>query len=252
MPITIGAGWNIGPGFAISSTSTSTGIVTANLALSLDAGNPASYSGTGSTWYDLSGNGNNLTLQNSPVWNSSGYFTLNGTNQYALLNSPPANLINWYSSGFSVCYWVYANTFVTAGTGGAGGGIGNSNATDNINYLTFGTYNLGVSGGVPSIYYYNGSQSYGSATIYIPPPPPAVWTHLAFVQSGGVVTYYVNSVAAGTTTISGTPQSNAAYPLTFGAQANSYLDGRIYAAQIYTAALTAGQVLQNYTAQNRF
>jgi hypothetical protein len=247
-----GNGITIGPGVSITNPSSAPTIVTAGLQLSLDAGNPASYPGTGTIWYDLSGNGNNLTLQNSPTWNPAGYFTLNGTNQYALLNSPPTNLINWYTSNFSVCYWVYANSFTTAGTGGAGSGIGNSNATDNTNYWTFGTYNLGVSGGVPSIYYYNGSQQYGSATIYIPPPPPAVWTHLAFVQTGGVVTYYVNTVAAGTTTISGTPQSNAAYPLTFGAQANSYLNGRIYAAQIYTAALSPAQILQHYNAQQRF
>ena len=37
-------------------------IVTDGLIFNLDAGNPASYSGTGSTWYDLSGNGRNATF----------------------------------------------------------------------------------------------------------------------------------------------------------------------------------------------
>lgn len=37
-------------------------IVTDGLLFNLDAGNPASYPGTGSTWYDLSGNGRNATL----------------------------------------------------------------------------------------------------------------------------------------------------------------------------------------------
>jgi hypothetical protein len=37
-------------------------IITNGLVLNLDAGNPASYSGSGTTWTDLSGNGNNGTL----------------------------------------------------------------------------------------------------------------------------------------------------------------------------------------------
>lgn len=37
-------------------------IVTSGLVLSLDASNPRSYPGTGSTWYDVSGTGNNGTM----------------------------------------------------------------------------------------------------------------------------------------------------------------------------------------------
>ena len=49
-----------------------------DLILSLDAGNTASYSGTGATWYDLSGLGNDATLTGSTPWTSDGaqsYFT---------------------------------------------------------------------------------------------------------------------------------------------------------------------------------
>jgi len=48
-------------------------IVQDGLVLYLDAGNPASYPGTGNTWFDLSGNGNNGTLVNGV-----GYNTANG------------------------------------------------------------------------------------------------------------------------------------------------------------------------------
>ena len=41
----------------------SSSIVTSGLVLNLDAGNTASYPGSGTTWTDLSGNGNN--------WNSN-------------------------------------------------------------------------------------------------------------------------------------------------------------------------------------
>ena len=44
-------------------------IVTSGLVLNLDAGNTASYPGTGTTWTDLSGNGNNGTLVNGVGYN---------------------------------------------------------------------------------------------------------------------------------------------------------------------------------------
>lgn len=63
------------------------GVVEYGLKTYLDAGNASSYGGSGTTWYDLSGNGNNGTLVNSPSFTSgdSGYFQLNGTNQYIRL-----------------------------------------------------------------------------------------------------------------------------------------------------------------------
>ena len=56
-------------------------IVTSGLVLCLDAANPRSYSGTGTTWTDLSGNGYNGTLVNSPTF-SQGVFTFNGSTNY--------------------------------------------------------------------------------------------------------------------------------------------------------------------------
>lgn len=50
------------------------GIVTDGLVLNLDAGVNASYPGTGSTWFDLSGNNLNFTMVGAPTWNSIGYF----------------------------------------------------------------------------------------------------------------------------------------------------------------------------------
>jgi hypothetical protein len=48
-------------------------IPTQNLFLHLDATNPRSYSGTGSTWYDISGNNNHGTIVNSPVHNGKSF-----------------------------------------------------------------------------------------------------------------------------------------------------------------------------------
>lgn len=54
----------------------------------LDAYSRISYSGSGSTWYDLSGNNNNFTLYNTPTF-SNNALTFNGTNQYGSIASLP-------------------------------------------------------------------------------------------------------------------------------------------------------------------
>jgi hypothetical protein len=71
-------------------------IVTSGLIIYLDAANTNSYPGTGTTWYDLSGNNNNATLVNSPTL-SGQVFQFNGTNQYATVSS-----INLASSNYTV------------------------------------------------------------------------------------------------------------------------------------------------------
>ena len=43
-----------------------------NLVCAYDAANYRSYPGSGTTWFDLSGNGYNLTLNSAGIWNSNG------------------------------------------------------------------------------------------------------------------------------------------------------------------------------------
>lgn len=64
--------------------------VSTNLVLHLDAGNSSSYPGSGTTWTDLSGSGNNGTLVNNVVYNSAGYLTFSGV----VTNSPYVNIPN--------------------------------------------------------------------------------------------------------------------------------------------------------------
>jgi len=75
-----------------------TSIVTSGLVLYLDAGNASSYSGTGTTWTDLSGNGNNGTLINGPTFNSAngGSIVFDGSNDYIQFSTVSAQ---------TVCFW---------------------------------------------------------------------------------------------------------------------------------------------------
>jgi len=74
------------------------GIVTAGLNLYLDAANPASYPGTGTSWFDLSANAYTTTLVGSPTFNST-YFTFDGTTEYVDTNQSLA------AESFSVGAW---------------------------------------------------------------------------------------------------------------------------------------------------
>jgi len=67
----------------------------------LDAGNSGSYSGSGTSWVDLSGTGNTATLYNSPSYSTtnSGYLNFNGSNQYAQFPSGMAD----FTTGITVC-----------------------------------------------------------------------------------------------------------------------------------------------------
>jgi hypothetical protein len=74
------------------------GIVTDSLQLYLDAADPASYPGSGTTWTDLSTNAYATTLVGAPAFNST-YFTFDGTTEYVDTNQSLA------SESFSVGAW---------------------------------------------------------------------------------------------------------------------------------------------------
>ncbi|PWH10020.1 hypothetical protein DEJ39_08460, partial [Bacteroidetes bacterium SCGC AAA795-G10] len=75
------------------------------LLLHLDSGSPDSFSGSGNTWNDLSGNSYNGTLINSPSFtnDNGGMINLNGSTQWIQLNSFAGVLSN--NSSYTVSIW---------------------------------------------------------------------------------------------------------------------------------------------------
>ena len=86
MPINLNG--NIISSTSITGSTFSNSIITDGLVVHLDAGNKNSYSGSGATWTDLTGNGYNATLINSVGYssNSGGMLTFNGSTQVATVN----------------------------------------------------------------------------------------------------------------------------------------------------------------------
>lgn len=120
-------------------------IIRDGLVLCLDAANPRSYPGTGTTWFDLSGNNNHFTIFNSPTYSLS-RFTFDGVNDYMrstnTINLSSTNAIT-VDVGFKVptvttnvmVFEFTANWNTNAGAFGAftnsNGGLASSPTTDN-------------------------------------------------------------------------------------------------------------------------
>ena len=101
-------------------------IVRDGLVLCLDAKDPNSYPGTGSTWYDLTTNQQNGTI-NSATHNSAGYFDFDGTDDVV-----GPNTFDYDDSGgaFTVCAWLNPDTFTSSNSY-----LAVINRTDNSNHV---------------------------------------------------------------------------------------------------------------------
>jgi hypothetical protein len=80
-------------------------IVTDGLVLHLDAGRAESFGGDGTTWRDLSGNGNNGTLVNGVGFSAEegGSLIFDGTNDYVQIS----NNVSPGTGDFAISVWVY-------------------------------------------------------------------------------------------------------------------------------------------------
>jgi len=85
-----------------------TSIILTNLQLWLDAGNTSSYSGSGTSWNDLSGNGRTGTLVNSPAYTSGtgGYFSF-GSGASQRTSFTYQTPIQSAATAFTWNIWVY-------------------------------------------------------------------------------------------------------------------------------------------------
>ena len=105
-------------------------IVEDGLVVHLDAANEKSYDGT-STWKDLVAE-RNMVLYGSPTFNTSGFLSFNGVNQYGL----QTNEYN-FSSSVDYCFevWFKMRTLPTAQYGDNGHIWGGQNGNNLVLYL---------------------------------------------------------------------------------------------------------------------
>ena len=208
------------------------GIVTDGLAIILDAGFTPSYPKNGTTWYDLSGNGNDGTLTNGPTFDTGdgGSIEFDGTNDE--VTYPSTN-----SADHSVEVWFNANDLI-----GTQALIGE------------GAYYRLYLVGSTSLYWWNRAGTGGSITSisYSSTFSTAQWYHAVGVtESGSERKLFLNGieVASESTAINfGTGSTNGSIANGFP-NASLFFHGKIAGAKKYNRALSASEVLQNFNAQ---
>jgi len=215
-------------------------INTNGLILHLDAGNTASYPGSGSTWTDLSGNGYNGTLTNGPTFNSAngGSIVFDGTDDYVLV---PNNLT--FSTFMTVDIWFRSIK-------GTRHHIINVNSSSTANSFNF---NLNDNGYTLWVYW-NGSGT-NSLRYTTPSLSDGVIRNLTFVHDNTINNIYINGILLGGASVTGTQTfTNVSGSIYIGAADNQhYTQGNVYNTRIYTRALSDKEVFQNYYAlKSRF
>jgi hypothetical protein len=201
------------------------------LVLALDAGNTKSYPGSGTTWTDLSGNGNTGTLVNGVGYNSGnlGSLVFDGTNDYITSTFST-------TSGQAVTYtgWLYSTETTTTSRNFVDSAIGR-----------------------PMIWWNTSGQIefdaafYTTTTVY-----RNQWVYVALSKPSGSssASYYVNGVLVGTGSAYTTPALTPTWfrRVSRGASGNTW-KGNASNVQVYNRALTAQEIQQNFNAtKSRF
>jgi hypothetical protein len=208
-------------------------IVTDGLLVYLDAANLRSYSGSGTTIYDLSGLGRTSQLLNGASYNSTnlGTFVFDGTNDYININSL-ANILpkTAYTkiAYFYVSDFTYANNIISGGFSGQHAfwlqGSNKLYAGHNGAWTTvIGNTTLSLNT------WYFGAVTYNNAT---------GWK------------LYLNGREDGTSSNTTTFTGNQEIVVGSYDSSNNYI-GRISNVQIYNRALSLQEIVQNYNATKK-
>ena len=215
-------------------------IITQNLVLCLDAANSKSYPGSGTTWTDLSGNGNNGTLVNGVGYNSGnlGSLVFDGSNDSGDVGSITPN-IGDFTVGF-----IYQLT-------GAGGRGGLFERKPSLPYNGFSLGQGGVGRWEATI---SGTSNFNdSVSVNFTYPSLNTWYYdIVVYSSGNTLTNYRNGTFVSSST--GASQGNLS---TQGTRTNFLIANRdniislpckVALVNCYNRALSAAEIQQNYNA----
>ncbi|MDA8763660.1 thrombospondin type 3 repeat-containing protein, partial [Flavobacteriaceae bacterium] len=207
-------------------------IVTDGLVLHLDASNSDSYSGSGNTWNDLSGNNNDVSLQNAGSISfdsnenffntgNTGYFTKTNGN-----NIPTGNSNYTLAVYVNQPQWGSSNGFISIGGFGSGN---KSNA-------------LRTAGGTYAFRHYWWGNDLDPISNQV---SLNNWLFIVAKFDGTTRSVWVNGVLAGQDTPSGHNVLNSDIQIskTYGSE---YQKGKIRAALIYDRALSEQEIIESY------
>jgi hypothetical protein len=195
--------------------------------LSLDAGNPLSYPGTGTVWTDIIG-GKTFNLVNGPGYDPSNggkfYFYAPG-GQYAICNTSLPSLSTW-----TVGVWHY---YTGSETGSAPCIVTETFVGGGINY------SLGKNNGPFSVGFFNGGWQVTDGYSLT----PNNWYFIVGTYDGSTINLYVNNTLVDSTNYVGTPTSSGSgIRLMERWDLSDYWDGYLSIVNIYDKALNPSQI----------
>jgi len=217
----------------ISPSNSLSGIVTSGLVLALDAGRTLSYVGSGTTWTDISGNGNTGTLTNGPTYSSAnfGSIVFDGTNDYVNCGNA-------------------ANLQITVGTISAWFNANNGNSGYNGIITKQFAWSLFVGDNLLITYDWgNGTNRSTGITV-----GNSTWNYAAmtFTETVGTPSnnaiIYLNGTSVLTTTVKHSDQAGSVVIGEGGVGVSQNFGGNIAQASVYNRVLTATEITQNYNA----
>ena len=233
--------------------SQSSEIVRDSLFMHLDASNPSSYSGSGSTWTDLTGNGNNGTI-NGATWSSAdgGLFDLDGVNDNIQI-SHNSSLSLSTSASRTIQVWVKVDALPALNVqvpiiGKLSSGF------------AFDGYWAGMfsnSGIIRSVTNGTGVQRISNSTLTVTTDTWYLFTFISRITStAGSTKVYINDIEYISTAhgSDGYSELNPLYLGWIGSSIGSqYLNGKIGACYSYTKSLSSTEISTNFNStKSRF
>ena len=227
-------------------------LVQDGLVLSLDAASKNSYPGSGTTWTDLSPNGNDGTITNATFSTAGGgSMAFDGSGDYVSMGD--VELLDFTDGKFSIICWAYTDSSWTSGdtypnlvSKGATAGWD----TDGWSLYHFrpseGRVGLGMrNGGTTSVIGWDSNDAAENKDVW--------QMHSVTVNGSGNTAYvYLNTTQKASSTPSINPASNSTN-VYIARDTSRYFYGKVGSVQIYNRQLSASEITQNFNAhRSRF
>jgi len=224
-------------------------IVTDDLVLALNAADKNSYPGSGTTWYDTSGNGNNFTLTNSPTFGNhrgTPCFSLSGVDDYITR----AGSIS-YDIGSACTLFIIMASFNNSNFGHCSRLFSvNDGSSNNVDYTSFFTlascdqtryglwYKNSPGGLYPTSVLKTATDEYKVLTYK--------WT------AGNTAYIFVNGIQESSSAITTAFNYTSVNRMTIGMNSSLNIENatvRVAGVYMYNRELSSTEILQNYNAQ---
>lgn len=209
-------------------------IVTDGLVLALDAGNTKSYPGSGTTWFDKSGNARNGTLTNGPTF-ATGSIVFDGTDDFVSFSSYPTQTQITCEAWVKVDTSNISTPFVAGWVMGVEGNFRIIYNLTGWSWVCATTSNGWYSPGTAIDYNYSSSIS-------------NIWFQVVGTYNSSHNSLYVNGTLQSTgSTISGNVNGGG-FNISQGVSNVAYQKGSGSIYRTYNKALSASEIQQNFNA----